>query len=152
MGLPVGQPVGSLHCFCLLLSWKLLNVSSLGGFRENDLGTVGSLLQREETIPWASLQPGRRPHKQHKHHAPFVLLLLDSTITWRAVCGLSRLAASVGKELLLAVATTAATTTTAATATAAAATAGTAEAGSSAAGGGDSLSFRLLRLRRFFPL
>ncbi|KAL8272976.1 hypothetical protein Esti_003144 [Eimeria stiedai] len=82
------------------------------------------------------------PHKQHKQHAPFVLLLLDSSITWRGVCGLSRLAASVGKELLLAVALLPPPT-----ATAAATAAATAEAESCAAAAEDSLSFRVLRLR-----
>ena len=83
----------------------------------------------------------------HQMHAPFLLLLLDSSVTWRVICGASRLAASVRKELLLAVpqfpSAVAPSTLTAPLDTVA--------AGSPAAGPGGRLSFRVVRLRRFWP-
>lgn len=100
----------------------------------------------------ASIAGGSRNRRgrRHQQHAPFVVLLVDSSVTWRVVCAVSRVAASVKKELLLAVPVPAAvagsSSATIATETAAAAT-----AESTAIGGEGSLAFRLLRLRRFVP-
>ncbi|OEH76081.1 hypothetical protein cyc_04768 [Cyclospora cayetanensis] len=88
----------------------------------------------------------------HQRHAPFLLLLLDPSVTWRSVSGASRLASSVGKDLLLA----APLLPPAATPSASAATsnAGLKEASAteSALVGEARLAFRILRIRRFAPL
>lgn len=91
---------------------------------------------------------GSKGHQaSHQRHAPFVLLLLDASTTWRGVCAVSRLAASVGKELLLAAPVLPGSAGTAAGGMGEAATVRS----PTATAGEEALSFRILRLRRFVP-
>lgn len=113
------------------------------GWRTRDGAQFGAdlLLYNSSNSRNNSRSPG-----SHQRHAPFVLLLLDASTTWREVCAVSRLAASVGKELLVAA------PVLPASAEATSGTGGSIAVGSPAGAAGEgALFFRILRLRRFVP-